>query len=141
LFGSATERFEVDHPGVGELKTNIKISFFPVFSRSPSQTSTYQPVQPPLFPNNLPDEPLQVLGLGHINLDPYDSGLMSGLFDEVDKARKVFLEEITGVDGLGACGGVLKNGGSADSGGGASACKVRSEGIRLDSGVDMLRNT
>lgn len=51
---------------------------------------------------------------------------MSGLFDEINKARKVLFEEVTGVNGLGACGGVLENGGSADSGGGASACKIRS---------------
>lgn len=66
---------------------------------------------------------------------------MSGLFDEINKTRKVLFEEITCVNGLGACGGVLENGGSADSGGGASACKIRSEGIRLYSCVDMLRNT
>jgi hypothetical protein len=81
-----------------------------------------------LFPNNLPDEPLQVLRLSHIHLEPYDSGLMSGLFDEVDKAREVFLEEITGVDGLGACGGVLEDGGTANSGGCTSAFRGAMKG-------------
>jgi hypothetical protein len=64
---------------------------------------------------------------------------MSGLFDEINKARKVLFEEVTGVNGLGACGGVLKNGGSADSGGGASACKESDEGIRFNESRKLIR--
>jgi hypothetical protein len=84
-----------------------------------------------LFRNDLPDEPLQILRLGHVNFDSNNSGLMSGLFDEINKARKVLLEEITCVNSLGACGGVVEDGGTANSGGGASACKESDEGIRL----------
>jgi hypothetical protein len=46
---------------------------------------------------------------------------MSSSSDEIDEAGEMFLEEITGVDGLGSCGGVLEDSGTADAGGGASA--------------------
>lgn len=81
-----------------------------------------------MFRNDLPDEPLQILRLGHVDLDSNNSGLMSGLFDEINKTRKVLFEEITGVNGLGARSGVLEDGGSADSGGCTSAFRGATKG-------------
>lgn len=78
--------------------------------------------------NDLPDEPLQILRLGHVDLDSNNSGLISGLFDKVEKAREVFLEEITCVNSLGACGGVLEDGGTANSGGCTSAFRGAMKG-------------
>ena len=79
------------------------------------ESKTYEPIQPSCLPDHFPDQPFDVLWLGNVNLDPDHLGFVPGLLNELDQAREMVLDDITGIDGLGSSGGILEDSGTTDA--------------------------